>query len=219
MQYEIDPRWLVVADASEVRAGFPTVLRRFGERWVLGRDALGTVVASAERCTHRSAICLECIEAADSVELVVREAHGWIWAWTGEPGRFVAPIEHLAEVSPERSWSTASAVWGEEHAHAWAHALELHPMLRYQDPRVPNLRSGTVGDRTHVLAVVPIDDTRTKIYVRTYEPEGLSPVLTWSRRVVRSLRDGWRLRRAQPGRHASTLGLASGIPSEARASQ
>ena len=47
--------WHAIADAGELRPGKPLGLQRFGEDWVLWRDAAGTAIAMQDRCPHRAA--------------------------------------------------------------------------------------------------------------------------------------------------------------------
>jgi len=47
--------WHAIMESRELRPGKPLGLRRFGEDWVLWRDAAGTPVAMQDRCPHRAA--------------------------------------------------------------------------------------------------------------------------------------------------------------------
>jgi phenylpropionate dioxygenase-like ring-hydroxylating dioxygenase large terminal subunit len=47
--------WHAIAESRELQPEKPLGLRRFGEDWVLWRDAAGTPVAMQDRCPHRAA--------------------------------------------------------------------------------------------------------------------------------------------------------------------
>jgi phenylpropionate dioxygenase-like ring-hydroxylating dioxygenase large terminal subunit len=52
---KVQKGWHVIAGARELKDAKPLGLRRFGEDWVLWRDAKGAPVAMQDRCPHRAA--------------------------------------------------------------------------------------------------------------------------------------------------------------------
>jgi phenylpropionate dioxygenase-like ring-hydroxylating dioxygenase large terminal subunit len=55
VRMKVQKGWHVIADVRELGGAKPLGLRRFGEDWVLWRDAKGGPVAMQDRCPHRAA--------------------------------------------------------------------------------------------------------------------------------------------------------------------
>lgn len=170
MTNDIGEGWCVVADATEIEATMPTVLRRFGETFVLWRDPTGAVRAELDGCPHRDQplehgadgeACLECLERA-TAGTEVREAHGWIWAWRGtDPPRVPVP-DYFVGLRRTRSSTSSSMMRSAE-------------LMGWPEDAQPNRRANLSLDasdprRSRVTATVPVDDDHVQVYVRAHRP-------------------------------------------------
>jgi phenylpropionate dioxygenase-like ring-hydroxylating dioxygenase large terminal subunit len=105
--------WHAIAESRELDPRKPLGLRRFGEDWVLWRDAAGTPVAMQDRCPHRAKLSLGTVAggqircpyhgiafdgrgtcsfvpesgraapALRATTMPIQEANGFLWAWIG----------------------------------------------------------------------------------------------------------------------------------------
>lgn len=163
--------WMVIADAAELGPSGCLVTMRLGRALVIRRGAGGILRAEEPppRCEHRSG------------PLVLCEIHGWIWARQGPPGTPPAAPGYFGELSKDWGYSTheqtewmgyvdtVQARVGSAHARVARTRLAKHWPSSAALVRTPNVwlsrPSATV---MVVLALVPIDRARTRIYVRIY---------------------------------------------------
>jgi len=171
MYEDLQDRWYVIADATELRTGKPLALRRFGEEIVLWRDAQGRVAGLPDRCPHRGVPLhngkvrdgdIECpfhgfrfdgagqctrmpcegdepglVSRYRTRSFVLREAHGWIWLWRGQPREQYPEIAYFDEVRPGDAQHTTSVVWNTNYIRCIENQLDF--------THLPFVHGNTIG--------------------------------------------------------------------------
>ncbi|MCH9682830.1 MAG: Rieske (2Fe-2S) protein [Deltaproteobacteria bacterium] len=196
--YEYEGRWNVVADAGEVHAGLPLVVRRFGSSIVLWRGPDGTVHGERDACSHREQalsvdtldqVCLDCLEDSARPAVQVRQAHGWIWMWRGPSTATPPAIAYFGTADSGVPHQTTQSVYSNGERPTGGKAGRTRMLA--------NLQLEVVDEQSdRISAHVPIDDDHTVVYVRTHRQPALARGLAWVSTAVAGLRTRWSLDRS-----------------------
>lgn len=82
---------------------------------------------------------------------VLREAHGWIWLWRGQPRAEYPEIQYFAEVHPDDAVHTTSVVWNTNYVRCIENQLDFtHLAFVHESTIGKGLTKGRMTVRTKV---------------------------------------------------------------------